>query len=97
MDQMNEVRLRMRVSKLEARLALLEIEAAALSREIASSLTPKGAERKRKNVGTPLWLEEAPSGPNWRICANRTPASPAIEWLASTAPPMKDHRYATPL
>ena len=44
MDQMNEVRLRMRVSKLEARLALVEIETAALSREIASPLT---SERRR--------------------------------------------------
>lgn len=47
MDEMDEIRLRMRVSKLEARLALLEIEAAVLSREIASPLTP---ERRRQEA-----------------------------------------------
>ena len=47
MDEMDEIRLRMRVSRLEARLALLEIEAAALSREIASPLT---SERRREEA-----------------------------------------------
>lgn len=39
MDDMDELRIRMHVSKLEARLALREIEAAALTKEIASPLT----------------------------------------------------------
>jgi hypothetical protein len=47
MDEMDELRIRMLVSKLEARLALREIEAAALSREIASPLT---SERRREDA-----------------------------------------------
>jgi len=39
MDELDEIRCRLRVSNLEARIALLEIEAAALTREIASPLT----------------------------------------------------------
>jgi hypothetical protein len=39
MDEMEEIRRRLRISKLEAKLALCEIEAAALDREIASPLT----------------------------------------------------------
>jgi hypothetical protein len=39
MDELGEIRLRMRISKLEARLALREIEGAALKREINSPLT----------------------------------------------------------
>ena len=47
MDDMDEIRFRLRVSELEARLALCEIEAAALSREIASSLT---SEKRREEA-----------------------------------------------
>ena len=36
MDEMDEIRFRMRISKLEARFALREIEATALTPEIAS-------------------------------------------------------------
>jgi hypothetical protein len=39
MDELDEIRCRMRISNLEARIALREIEAAALSREINSPLT----------------------------------------------------------
>ena len=39
MDELDEIRLRMRITKLEARLALCEIESAALTREINSPLT----------------------------------------------------------
>jgi hypothetical protein len=45
MDEMDELRIRILVSKLEARLALREIEAAALSKEIASPVT---SERRRE-------------------------------------------------
>ena len=38
-DDLDEIRIRMRISNLEARLAMREIEMAALSREIASPLT----------------------------------------------------------
>ena len=41
MEDMDELRIRMLVSKLEALLALREIEAAALTKEIASPLTPE--------------------------------------------------------
>ena len=47
MDDMDEIRFRLRVSRLETRLALCEIEAAALSREIGSSLT---SERRREEA-----------------------------------------------
>ena len=39
-DNLDEIRIRMRISNLEARLEMLEIEIAALDREIASPLTP---------------------------------------------------------
>lgn len=39
MDNLDNIRYRMRVTKLEARLALREIECAALTREINSPLT----------------------------------------------------------
>lgn len=39
LDDMDEIRIRLRISNLEARLAMREIEIAALSREIASPLT----------------------------------------------------------
>ena len=39
MDEMDEIRLRLRISKLEAQLALTEIEAVALTHEIASPRT----------------------------------------------------------
>ena len=39
MDELDEIRLRMHISKLEARLALREIESETLAREIKSSLT----------------------------------------------------------
>lgn len=39
LDEMDEIRIRMRISNLEARLAMREIEIAALSREIANYLT----------------------------------------------------------
>jgi hypothetical protein len=39
MDDIEQIRLRLRISNLEARLALREIEAAALAREITSPLT----------------------------------------------------------
>jgi hypothetical protein len=39
MEDLDEIRLRMKISKLEARLALREIEIAALNREINSPLT----------------------------------------------------------
>ena len=39
MDDIDEIRFRMRISKLEAKLALTQIEAAALTREIRSPLT----------------------------------------------------------
>ena len=38
-DEMDEVRIRMRISNLEARLAMREIEIAALNREIGRPLT----------------------------------------------------------
>jgi hypothetical protein len=40
MNEMEDIRRRMRVSNLEARCELHEIEAAALAREITSPLTP---------------------------------------------------------
>jgi hypothetical protein len=40
MDEMDEIRLRLRISKLEAKLTLAEIEATALTHEIASPRTP---------------------------------------------------------
>lgn len=39
MDDLDDIRYRMHVTKLESRLALLEIETAALAREISSPLT----------------------------------------------------------
>jgi hypothetical protein len=39
MDELDEIRCRLRISNLEARLALREIEAAALAHEIKSPLT----------------------------------------------------------
>lgn len=39
MDEMDEIRYRLRISKLEAKLALRQIEAEALAREIRSPLT----------------------------------------------------------
>ena len=39
MDVLDEIRIRMRINNLEAQLAMLEIEIAALGREIASPLT----------------------------------------------------------
>jgi hypothetical protein len=39
MDDIDEIRFRLLISKLEAKLAMLQIEAAALSREIGSPLT----------------------------------------------------------
>jgi hypothetical protein len=64
MDDMDELRIRMLVSKLEARLALCEIEAAALTKEIASPLT---SERRREQAnesretalaqGRAIWTE----------------------------------------
>ena len=47
MDEMDDIRLRLRISNLEARLALREIEAAALTREIASPLT---SSKRREEV-----------------------------------------------
>ena len=47
MDDMDELRIRILVSKLEARLALREIEAAALTKELASRLT---SERRREQA-----------------------------------------------
>jgi hypothetical protein len=46
MDATAEIRLRLKISKLEARLELREIEIAALSREIAASLTTPDQTRK---------------------------------------------------
>ena len=40
-NELDEIRWRMRVSNLEARVELCEIEATALAREIASPLTPE--------------------------------------------------------
>lgn len=40
MEDIDEIRLRLRFSKLEAKLALTEIEMSACSREIRSPLTP---------------------------------------------------------
>ena len=42
MDALDEIGLRMRISKLEAKLALVEIKSAGLMREIKSRLTPWG-------------------------------------------------------
>lgn len=39
-DELDEIRWRMRVTNLEARIELREIDAAAFTREIASPLTP---------------------------------------------------------
>jgi len=49
-DELEDIRRRMRISNFEARLALHEIEAAALSREINSPLTssPKREEATRR-------------------------------------------------
>lgn len=40
MDGLNEIRYRMRITKLESKLVFLEIEGAALTREVYSPLTP---------------------------------------------------------
>jgi hypothetical protein len=48
MDELGEIRRRLRISNLEARLALREIEAAALTREITSPLT--SANRKGEAI-----------------------------------------------
>jgi hypothetical protein len=48
-DELDEIRWRMRVTNLEARSELREIEAAALAREIASPLTP--ATRRSEAIG----------------------------------------------
>ena len=54
MDATDEIRLRLRISKLEAQLDLAEIEAADCTREIASPLTPAqrrdGAIARRENA-----------------------------------------------
>jgi hypothetical protein len=53
MDEMDEIRYRLRISKLEAKLALTQIEAAALAREIRSPLTsaPRRAQATERHEG----------------------------------------------
>jgi|HubBroStandDraft_2_1064218.scaffolds.fasta_scaffold481483_2 hypothetical protein len=46
MDEMDQIRYRLRISMLEAKLALAQIEAAALAREIRSPLT--SAQRRQQ-------------------------------------------------
>ena len=50
MDNLEELHLRMRVSNLEARLELHEIEIAALSKEIASRLTSASRREEAKEL-----------------------------------------------
>ena len=57
MDQLDEIRCRMRLSNLEARIALREIEAAALTREINSPLT-SGTRRTELIQSRDLMLTE---------------------------------------
>ena len=57
MDELDEIRCRMRLSNLEARIALREIEAATLTREINSPLT-SGTRRTELIQSRDLMLTE---------------------------------------
>ena len=79
MDELDEIRCRMRLSHLEARIALREIEAAALTREINSPLT-SGTRR------TELIQNEIPYSPkfpssrlSWTNYESRFPLGLCIE------------------
>lgn len=59
-DEIGEIRIRMRISNLEARLAMREIEIADLSREIASSLTSSNRREegiKRRDAEQADWRQ----------------------------------------
>ena len=56
-DELDEIRCRLRVSNLEARMELREIEAAALTREIASPLTSAARQTEALQRRTVLLAE----------------------------------------
>lgn len=62
-DELDEIRIRMRISNLEARLAMREIEIAGLSREISSPLT---ASKRRAQADE---CRDAEQADLWRIKA----------------------------
>jgi len=82
MDEMDEIRLRLRISKLEAKLTLAEIEATALTHEIASPRTPAPA-TKRLHTAMVHWQQRTRCVPSWTRCATRFPTSPATDEQAS--------------
>jgi hypothetical protein len=59
MDEIDEIRHRLRISKLEAMLALRQIEASALTREIRSSLTPSSRKEQATDLRDAAHAESA--------------------------------------
>jgi hypothetical protein len=79
MNELDEIRCRMRLSNLEARIALREIEAAALTREINSPLTSGTQRAELIQSRDPLLTEFSSSRQSWTNYELRFPPGLCIE------------------